>query len=204
MGQNSDDNRSGRSDWELFASLRPDDHSAFSELVGRHYRASVAFCAQVLGDRDEAEDIVQRGFVKLFQARDRYEERAQFRTLLFRVLLNLCLNELSKHSPITAQTGSTDDDVLDLTARLEDRQAVEPSQRLEDRELGAMIRQAVLALKPKHRAALYLREYGQLSYTEIAQSLDASLSEVKIWIHRARLSVQESLKPYLDRGEALR
>lgn len=192
-------------DWELLRRATPDDTSSFERLVSRHYRQAVAFCQQILGDHQKAEDIVQKGFVNIFQARERYEHRARFKTFLFKVLLNLCINELNrKRGPIPLSSVAADDEG-DLTgAHFHDRSSPDPTRGIESEEALAMIKKGVMQLPPKHRAALYLREYGQMPYAEIATALGASLGEVKIWIHRGRNRLQEILRPYLERGEPIK
>lgn len=193
MARRDDDS----ADWDA---LNPEalDTDTYSEMVRRHYAAGVAFCAQILGDHQRAEDVVQRGFVNIFQSRDRYRRRATFRTFLFHVLSNLCINELKRSPQPRSLGGLAGGEGADL---VRDERVSAPDDRLESRELEEMVGRAVMSLQPRHRAALYLREYEQLSYTEIATALDASLGEVKIWIHRGRQSVQRVLTPYLDRGE---
>lgn len=183
-------------DWEA---INPEalDTASYSEMVRRHYGAAVAFCAQILGDHQRAEDIVQRGFVNIFRTRDRYRRRASFRTFLFHILSNLCINELKRAPAPQPLAGESESD----GNRVEDRREASPAAALESRELEEMVGRAVMALSPRHRAALYLREYEHLSYADIAAALDASLGEVKIWIHRGRQSVQRALEPYLERGE---
>ncbi len=138
---------------------------------------------------------MQRGFLNVFKTRERHVERAQFRTFLYRVLLNLCLNDLAKKD---ARHVSTDDDE---TARLPDVRAADPAAAVERAELRTAVDAAVARLAPKHRAALYLREYEGLAYDRIAEVLEASLAEVKIWIFRGRRRLAVLLAPYLERGE---
>ncbi len=196
----TDDDR----DWELFLQADPGDQNAFRELVGRHFRAAIGFCTQVLNDPQLAEDVVQKGFVKLFGARDRYSRQARFRTLLFRVLLRLCINELQRKKVARPFTDLEDEESEPIQSRIKDGRGELPEEEAERKELGEMIRAAVMTLNPKHRAALYLREYEQLAYADVATALDATLSEVKIWIHRGRQAVQQRLRPYLERGERVR
>lgn len=188
-------------DWDLLEATTEFSTGPFSLLVDRYYRAALAFCIQVLGDQQKAEDVVQQGFVNIFRTRDRHERRAQFKTFLFRVLLNLCINELNRRpAPVPISSLFDDDSGGDIFG---DESSIDPAGSLEAAELQEMIRRGVLRLPPKHRAALYLREYMQLPYAEIAQSLDASLNEVKIWIFRGRNKLQEILRPYLDKGESI-
>lgn len=192
------------SDWELLEGATAEDPKGFAELVARHHAAAVAFCEQVLGDHQAAEDVVQKGFINIFNARERFERRARFKALLYRVLLNLCLNELDRKAPAAHLSSMGGDEGEGGEAMVSDPGAQRPERSALDRELGDMLSRAVMKLPPKHRAALYLREYVQLSYADIASALSANLGEVKIWIHRGRAAVQSMIRPYLDRGEAVR
>jgi RNA polymerase sigma-70 factor (ECF subfamily) len=191
------------SDWDLLARSQDGDPSGFGEIVRRHYRSAVAFCAQVLGDPHRAEDIVQRGFLNLFLARDRYREQAQFKTLLFRILLNLTINEIHRRTSAVSLSTLSRDGEGDPTRFLVDRRAADPATLAEERESRLLLRDAMLRLRPEHRAALWLREREHLTYQEIAEALDASLAEVKVWIHRARKRLLDLMLPYLDHGESL-
>ncbi len=191
-----------RSDWELIEATTDLSTAPFSCLVDRYYRPALAFCLQVLGDQQKAEDVVQQGFVNIFRTRERHERRAQFKTFLFRVLLNLSINELNRRpAPVPLSNLFEDDQGAGVFS---DKKHEDPPSSLETEELQEMIARGVLQLPPKHRAALYLREYMQLPYSEIAQALEASLGEVKIWIFRGRNRLQEILRPYLDKGESIR
>lgn len=192
------------SDWDLFLRTQDTGAPAFGALVQRYFRAAVAFCAQVLGDHQKAEDLAQRGFARLFQARSRYERRGPFRTLLFRVLLNLCLNELQKRTRTTPESDVGTTSTNGVVGRAEGRQVDDPARVAESKELDRVIREAVDRLPPKQRAALFLREYQGFAYQDIASALDVSLAEVKVSIHRARRQVLELLRPYLDRGDSPR
>ena len=189
-------------DWELLQRSSSEDASVFSELVRRHYRAAVAFCTQILGDHGRAEDIVQRGFLNIYRARDRYEEKARFRTLLYRVLLNLSINELRRQSS-TVQLSSLGRD-SDCEVVVRDRYMPDPADLAEEAEGRRLLSDAMAKLRAEHRAALWLREHERMAYQDIADSLGASLGEVKIWIYRARKRLFELLRPYIERGESHR
>jgi len=192
------------SDWELLEGSTAEDAGGFAVLVERHHAPAVAFCEQVLGDHQLAEDVVQKGFVNIFNARERFERRARFKALLYRVLLNLCLNELERKVPAAHLGSMGSEEGKGVEALVRDEQSRPPDHEILNRELANMLHRAILKLPPKHRAALYLREYVQMSYADIASVLGANLGEVKIWIHRGRAAVQSLIQPYLDKGEAVR
>ncbi len=187
-------------DWELLRASMRGEGSAFSELVARYRDSAVTFCRQMLGDHQKAEDVVQLGFLKVYRARERAEERARFRTFFFKILTNLCLTERRRRNPGVTTADSADPD-LDSTNTAAARQSfADPSRIVEQKELSEQIAAAVELLPPKHRAALFLREHEEMAYADIAVALGASLAEVKIWIHRARRRLMDSLRPYLERG----
>lgn len=191
-------------DWDLLKSSSAEDVSGYERLVDKYYAAAVAFCRQVVGDHHKAEDVVQRGFVNIFLARERAEDRARFKTYLFKVLLNLCINELAKRKGPPALSTVVPTDDAQPESFFADHSSPDPTKPLETEEYLVMIKRGVLQLPPKHRAALYLREYAGLSYNEIAAAMDSSLNEVKIWIFRGRNKLEEILKPYIERGESIR
>ena len=198
-----DGNPDPEEEWRLLEGSTRGDHSGFTELVRRYHRPGLAFCHQILGDYQKAEDAVQKGFANLFQSAARFERRARLKTLLFKIFLNLCINELAKKGENHASFSALGDET-DGAPALRDGTSPEPGRSMDDAELAEMVRRALLRLNPRHRAALYLREYADLSYAEIALALSASLAEVKIWIHRGRLAVQDLVRPYLDDGEPIR
>ena len=189
------------SDWELLKRSSSEDASVFGELVRRHYRSSVAFCTQILGDHGLAEDVVQRGFINIFRARDRCHEKARFKTFLYRVLMNQCLNELQRRTASTQLSALTHDGDGEIS--IHDRRVPDPSDVVEEEEGRRLLRDAMDRLRPEHRAALWLREHEGLAYQEIADALGANLGEVKIWIHRARKRLLELMRGYIESGEAL-
>ena len=77
-------------DAQLVARTRAGDPAAFEELVARHHAACLRYAAHLLGDRTEAEDVVQETWVRAYRSLGRYEERSQFRSWLFRILVNRC------------------------------------------------------------------------------------------------------------------
>lgn len=189
------------SDWELLERSSSEDASVFGELVRRHYRSAVAFCTQILGDHGLAEDAVQKGFLNIFKARDRYHEKARFRTFLYRVLMNLSLNQLQRRTSSTQLSALTHDGEGEVAIR--DQRVPDPSDVAEEAEGRRILKDAMARLRPEHRAALWLREHEGLAYQDIADALHANLGEVKIWIHRARKKLMDLMKGYLESGEAL-
>lgn len=189
-------------EWDLLET-KEGAAEAYEEIVRRHYQPAFQFARQILTDTQLAEDVVQKAFVNIYVTRERCQRRAKFKTFLFRVVSNLAINEINRKRPVASVSEVVPEFAEGGDMSFLDPASIRPEAALESAELGEMIDAALQQLPPRHRAALYLREYQQLPYVGIADILDASLNEVKIWIHRGRAALQKILKPYLDRGESI-
>src|SRR5881394_4211611 len=183
-------------DIRLMGLVSAGDDRAFEELVERHQRLIVGTVGRMLGTGSEAEDIAQQVFVRVWKNAKRYEPRAKFTTWLLKITRNLVFNELrrrSRHPQVPLQSESDEEE-----RPLKDEQAVAPDASLLEHELQQAIDAAIAALPETQRMAVVLRRYEELSYEEIAEALDQSVSAVKSLLFRARTELRESLKRYLS------
>ncbi len=187
-------------DAALMVAFQRGDAAAFRTVFERHARAMVAFCHHFVRDQARAEELAQDVFVKLHQAADRYRPSARFRTFLYRIASNHCLNELRRgeYGARRAAEGGApaDPDALPSSAATP-----------EDAARGAALERAVGALlaglPEKQRAALVLCRLEGMSYEEIAEVLDTSVSAVKSLVHRATVAAADALAPYGAGKEAV-
>jgi RNA polymerase sigma-70 factor (ECF subfamily) len=172
------------------------DMAAFEQLVERHQRMVVGTVGRMLGTNSDAEDIAQQVFVRVWKNVKRYEPRAKFTTWLLKIARNLVFNELRRRSrhPAMPLQSETDEEERPL----KDEQAVAPDAALLDQELQDAVDAAIAQLPETQRMAVILRRYEELSYEEIAEALDQSVSAVKSLLFRARTELRESLKRYLS------
>jgi len=173
------------------------DMAAFEQLVERHQRLVIGTVGRMLGTNSDAEDIAQQVFVRVWKNVKRYEPRAKFTTWLLKITRNLVFNELRRRSrhPAVPLQSETDEEERPL----KDEHAVAPDASLLDHELQEAVDTAIAQLPETQRMAVVLRRYEELSYEEIAETLDQSVSAVKSLLFRARTELRESLKRYLDR-----
>jgi RNA polymerase sigma-70 factor (ECF subfamily) len=172
------------------------DMGAFEQLVERHQRMVVGTVGRMLGTNSDAEDIAQQVFVRVWKNVKRYEPRAKFTTWLLKITRNLVFNELrrrSRHPAVPLQSETEEEE-----RPLKDEQAVAPDAALLERELQKAVDAAIAELPETQRMAVILRRYEELSYEEIAEALDQSVSAVKSLLFRARTQLRESLKRYLS------
>jgi RNA polymerase sigma-70 factor (ECF subfamily) len=172
------------------------DMAAFEQLVERHQRLVVGTVGRMLGTNSDAEDIAQQVFVRVWKNLKRYEPRAKFTTWLLKITRNLVFNELRRRSrhPAVPLQSETDEEERPL----KDENAVSPDATLLEHELQEAVDAAIAQLPETQRMAVVLRRYEELSYEEIAEALDQSVSAVKSLLFRARTELRESLKRYLS------
>jgi RNA polymerase sigma-70 factor, ECF subfamily len=170
--------------------------AAFEQLVERHQRLVIGTVGRMLGTNSDAEDIAQQVFVRIWKNAKRYEPRAKFTTWLLKITRNLVFNELRRRSrhPAVPLQSETDEEERPL----KDEHAVSPDAWLLEHELQEAVDAAIARLPETQRMAVILRRYEELSYEEIAQTLDQSVSAVKSLLFRARTELRENLKRYLS------
>jgi len=174
-------------DISLMGLIRKGDAKAFELLVARHQRAVYNLALRFLGDSDEAEDVAQEVFIRIYKAAATYTPDAKFTTYLYTIVRNLCFNVL--RSRRQAVIISVDDEALpELPAKNED-----PVERITREYVGEKVRQAVAKLPENMRLAVILSKYHGLSYDEVAVIMGCSVTAVKLRVHRAKAILAKEL-----------
>ena len=190
-------------DAALMLRVKQGDTSAFAQLVDKYKQPVLNVAARMLRDLTEAEDIAQNVFLQVHKSAHRYQVSSRFSTWLFTIVRNLCLNEIrrrSRHPADSLEAPHPEQEDQPLH-QFEDKAAAAPGESALLGELDEKIAQALAALPENQRLALALCKQEELSYEEIAEVLDCSLSATKSLIHRGRETLKEKLKPYLQTGE---
>jgi RNA polymerase sigma-70 factor, ECF subfamily len=140
--------------------------------------------------------------VQVWKSRARYQRTAKFSTWLFTIARNLCLNELRRRSrhPADSIEEAHVEHEDQPRQQYEDKSHIAAPERLLHGELAQKIDEALAGLPENQRTAILLCRQDELSYEEIAEVLDCSLSATKSLIHRGRETLKEKLKPYLLTG----
>jgi RNA polymerase sigma-70 factor (ECF subfamily) len=190
-------------DAALMLRVKRGDRAAFAVLVDKYKQPVMNFVFRSLRDEIEAEDLAQNVFLQAWKSRGRYRQTAKFSTWLFTIARNLCLNEIRRRSRHPAESIEEEHaEHEDQPHRqYEDRSQMAPPEQLLQGELARKIEEALAGLPENQRTAILLCRQDELSYEEIAEVLDCSLSATKSLIHRGRETLKEKLKPYLQTGE---
>jgi RNA polymerase sigma-70 factor (ECF subfamily) len=190
-------------DAALMLRVKRGDRAAFTELVEKYKQPLFNFVFRTLRDEAESEDVAQNTFLQVYKSRDRYERTAKFSTWLFTIARNLCLNEIRRRSRHPAESIEENHAEYEDQPRqqYEDKSHIAAPEKLLHGELAQKIEEALAELPENQRTAILLCRQDELSYEEIAEVLDCSLSATKSLIHRGRETLKEKLKPYLQSGE---
>jgi len=190
-------------DAALMLRVKKGDRAAFATLVEKYQQPVMNFVRRTLRDEIESEDLAQSVFLQVYKSAPRYVSTAKFSTWLFTIARNLCLNEIRRRArhPAESLDSSRPESEDQPLQQFEDKSISSPPDTLLQRELVEKIDQALADLPENQRTALLLCRQDELSYEEIAEVLDCSLSATKSLIHRGRETLKQKLKPYLRTGE---
>jgi RNA polymerase sigma-70 factor (ECF subfamily) len=171
----------GPADHDLMARAAKGDERAFRTLAERHAVAALRLARRILGNEAAAEDIVQDAFLRVWINAPRWRPEAAFRTWLYRIVVNLCLNARRRTAdlPIDAAEQAVDPTLA-------------PDEQLERRERDRHLAIAVDALPQRQRAAIVLTYQEGLGNAEVAEVLDTSVSGIETLLVRARRTLRSA------------
>jgi RNA polymerase sigma-70 factor (ECF subfamily) len=186
------------SDHALIEATKNGDEAAFAVIVGRYRNPITNYLYRFLNDYEEAVDLAQETFVRVYFAIERYHTDYAFSTYIYRIATNLAISEIRKRKrrTILSLTGLFQSDADDTTEFQPTDNKPLPDKDLIDDEQGRVIAKAIAALPPKYRVPIILRDIEGRSYDEIASILDLGLGTTKSRISRARGLLKEKLKHY--------
>ena len=187
-------------DVRLMVQVRADLPGAFETLVERYQNRLLRIMFHLVGNREEAEDLCQEVFLRIYRARKGYRPRAKFSTWLYTIANNLALNHLrSKGRNLGIQFGGTaanSQAVAAIAQQLIGREGT-PSTQMRQAELADLVRSALSVLNEDQKLAVLLNKFEEMSYAEIADVMGRSQAAVKSLLARARNQLREHLEPYL-------
>jgi len=170
-------------DHDLVRGAQEGREEAYAELVRRHEERAVRVALSMVANREDARDLAQEGFLRVFRYIDRFDFKHEFTTWLYRIVTNLAIDHLRKRRPTTS-TSSADGDEADLD--LVDPSEELPSAGMERQETAERVRACIDRLAPHFRTVMVLRELEGLPCTEIARIVGATHVTVRWRLHRGR------------------
>jgi RNA polymerase sigma-70 factor (ECF subfamily) len=177
-------------DHQLMARVAEDDLVAYNELIDLYKHKLFTMLVRMVGTREEAEDLLQETFVRVWEHRRNFDDRYCFSTWVYTIAMNLGRNELRKRKKVR---------FFSLFDRNNNPIEVEDSQAEHSGALGVIIDRAVKKLPLRYREAFVLRDLQELSYEEIGEVLNVPVGTVKSRVNRARTLLKDELKPKVER-----
>jgi RNA polymerase sigma-70 factor (ECF subfamily) len=175
---------------ELIERCLAGDQEAWEQIVRQHWRKVFNLAYRFVGRHDEAEDLTQDIFLRIFKALHTFDRRANFQTWLVSISRNLCIDHYRSLRK-ERETLARDVDAGDLTPVSPD---IDPEDQLQQRDLKHLIRLALAELPPTLREAVVLRDLQEFSYLEIAERLHLPEGTVKSRINRGRLELARQIR----------
>ena len=179
------------SDEQLLVLVLQGQCEAFAILVERYQKQIFALAYRLGGDYDEARDMAQEAYVRIYQELSRFDSSRRFFPWMYRVAHNTCVNILHKRPKETTPLEA----VYDLAAS-DTSDEGSPVARYEQLELGDAINGALQSLPEKYRFPLILKYLEGMSYQEIAEQLDLPVSTIETRLFRGRAMLKKALKEY--------
>ncbi|MBS4027905.1 MAG: sigma-70 family RNA polymerase sigma factor [Ignavibacteriales bacterium] len=184
-------------DHELIHKAQRGDRVAFEQLVYRYDNHVLSLAAKYTNNRDDAKDIYQEVFIRVFKSLKNFEGRSEFSTWLFRITTNVCLtyktrNSKRSHASLDYEFEGTDGDVLSLSDVISD--TTTSDQHTINEEISANINEAMNALSPQQKMVFSLRHYHGYKLKEIAEMMNCAEGTVKKYLFTATQKMREQLR----------
>lgn len=183
----------------LMLKCKRGDERAFRALFDKYKRRIVNYARRYVNNQQRAEDVAQEVFMRLYRARESYEPKTKFRTYLYHIATNTCLNHVRKRDWLVRESEGEDGGPMEsATDRIVDTAFAKPEEALAGEELRLIVQKAVADLPEAQRTAFLLLRFEDLSYEEIAQVTDSSVAAVKSLLNRAKVELMKKLGPHMD------
>ncbi|MBI4278990.1 MAG: RNA polymerase sigma factor [Armatimonadetes bacterium] len=179
-------------DRSLIEAFRRGEESAYTALVVKHRDAVYRIARRFLGNHEDAADIAQEVLIRVYKALPAFDGRCAFRTWLYRITVNLCIDHRDRWSRAPQIA-------LDEVPR-EPVDDQDPAEAVAQRELGRQVARAIQDLPPRQRAAVVLRLYHDLPYADIARILECAEGTVKATMFAALAKLRRALAPHVVKG----
>lgn len=183
------------SEEEIINRLKQGDEEAFREFVDQYRQRVVNTCFGLLHNSEDAEDVAQDVFIEVFRSVHKFRGQSKISTWLYRIAVTRSLNFIRDNKK-RSWFKSFDSDVkskLDALAQSKSGDMENPEQNMENHQRALLLHEAIDALPEKQRIAFTLSKYDDMSYKEVAEVMELSVSSVESLIHRAKTNLQKKL-----------
>jgi RNA polymerase sigma-70 factor (ECF subfamily) len=191
-------------DVRLMLDVQAGNALAFEELVLRYQGRLLTVLEHLVGRRDQAEDLVQEVFLRVYRSRKRYQPEARFSTWIYTIANNVASNALRsrrRRREVAAAIGQDDSSgAKPLAEMAAAASGLMPARQFDKAEMREIVRLALDTLNERQRLAVLLNKFEHMSYADIGETMNLSPQAVKSLLSRARESLRATLEPYLEHG----
>ena len=183
------------SETEIIQKLQQGNEQAFRQLVDDYQKLVVNTCFGIVHNTEDAQDIAQEVFIEVFRSIQNFRADAKLSTWLYRIAINRSLNFI-RDNKRKKWFQSFDDVVREKNLKLKEISTAHhetPDSEMENKQRALLLHQAIDSLAENQKIAFTLNKYEDLSYKEISEVMDLSVSSVESLIHRAKISLQKKL-----------
>lgn len=177
---------------EIIEKLKTGNEPAFRELVETYKKQVINTCFGMVHNIEDAEDIAQDVFIEVFRSVGNFRADAKISTWLYRIAVNRSLNFI-RDNKRRKWFHSFDDIVKEKNIQLQNQASENPGIDLENIQRATILHEAISSLPENQKTAFSLNKYEDLSYKEIAEIMEISVSSVESLIHRAKVGLQKKL-----------
>lgn len=177
-------------EFELIQQFKKGDNSAFRQLVERYQDSVINVSYRFLRNKEEAEEIAQETFLKVYLSANSYQPKTKFSTWLFKIVVNSCLNKLRDKKKFSFSQ---------LEENLPAPTEEQPDKSLEREELKKLVKEAIDSLPENQRTVILLNQYEGFSYQDTAKILDCSVSAVESRLFRAKENLKKILAEHIKK-----
>ena len=175
----------------------------FDEIYSQNADMVLNLAYRMTGREEAARDLTQDVFVKVYEKMDSFREESKISTWIYRITMNRVINYMNREKRIMFFDAFNKEKQADIQQETvppvwDNNLPVQPDQHLEENEKELIIRKMIDTIPAKYKIPFLLFRYEEMSYKEIADYLQISLSAVETRIHRAKKKLKEKLKPWLD------
>jgi RNA polymerase sigma-70 factor (ECF subfamily) len=169
-------------DGSLMRQLKQGDHESYEKLVLKHRVKALSFAQRYIHNLYTAEDILQESFADIYVYRERYRDEYSFKTYLFTIIRNKCIDYIRKNR------------ILLGYEYIEGANWITPEDSFIEKEKRSIIRRIIGQLKEDYRTVIYLIEYSGFSYEEAAEIMGRNVGQIKILVFRARRKLKSMIE----------
>jgi RNA polymerase sigma-70 factor (ECF subfamily) len=179
----------------LLERAKSGDIEAFEKLIMGSEKKVYNIALKMTGSHDDAMDLSQEVFIKVYKSLNKFKEEASFFTWIYRITHNICIDEIRKKKKVVSISldEEYESDNGNISRQFADN-SLGPLEQLEIKEDMVILKKAIVKLSPQHRVALIMRDIQGMTYEQISEILKCPQGTVKSRINRARYELKEIIK----------